>query len=173
MAADTVALQYQDKDVEFEKSTSLLALRARAGMADAMQEDIDLVSSGASGAGQRNIGTFDIIELISPAGGIEQVLDWLRARPSVAVATHVFHIKNDPALFVPNGNIHLVFEENVTGHRQQAILTRYRLQAIEARGGGDFLVTITTGSKNPIATAAALQKEAIITLAEPEFASAG
>lgn len=57
------------------------------------------------------------------------------------------------------------------GYGQQAILSQYRLQAIETRGAGNFLVSITSGSKNPIATTAALQQETGIDLAEPEFAA--
>jgi hypothetical protein len=64
-----------------------------------------------------------------------------------------------------------VFESGVKGHEQQAMLSQYRLQAVETRGAGDFLVSITSGSKNPIATAAALQQEPGVAVAEPEIAA--
>jgi hypothetical protein len=51
------------------------------------------------------------------------------------------------------------------------MLSQYRLQAVETRGAGDFLVSITSGSKNPIATAAALQQEPGVAVAEPEIAA--
>ncbi|MGI9508645.1 MAG: hypothetical protein ACR2QJ_04765, partial [Geminicoccaceae bacterium] len=90
----------------------------------------------------------------------------------IAAATHVFRVQGENALIVPNGYVHLLFERHVAGHEQQAMLTRYRLQIIEQGGDGTYLVRITSGSKNPLATAAALQAEPGVSLAEPEFVDA-
>ncbi|MGI9419194.1 MAG: hypothetical protein ACR2RA_15295 [Geminicoccaceae bacterium] len=170
--ADTVALRYQNRDVVFEKSRALIAVRARAGMATAMHADIDSVAEAGVSAPRRTIGAFDVVTLRPSMTGLEQTLDWLRARPSVAAASHVFTIRGEAALKVPDGHLHLRFAPTVPGHEQQAVLTRYRLQAIEERGNGDYLVRITSGSKNPLATSAALQAEPGIALAEPEFVEA-
>lgn len=156
----------------FEKSPSLIAVRARAGMAAAMEADIGSIGL-ADRARRRSVGAFEVIELRPSLVGIEQDLDWLRSRPAVAAASHVFSIRGQAALMVPDGHVHVQFERAVPGHEQQVILTRYRLQAIEQRGDGDYLVRITIGSKNPIATAAALQIEPSVKLAEPEFAETG
>lgn len=170
--ADTVALCYRNRDVVFEKSTKLIAVRARAGMAAAMQTDVDSIAIGRGSAGRLTIGAFEVVELQPSAAGLEQNLDWLRARPSVAAASHVFEIKGQTALMVPDGHVHLLFDDSVSGHQQRAVLTRFRLQVIEERGRGDYLVRITQGSKNPLATAAALQAEPGVLLAEPEFVDA-
>ena len=61
------------------------------------------------------------------------------------------------------------FDGSLTGHAEQVLLTRYRLQATERRGGGYYLVRVTSGSSNPLTTAAALQAEPSVILAEPEF----
>lgn len=167
--ADAITLLFRKKSVTFEKSAHLVAARARAGMSEAMQDDIDVMTVGKTGAKRGWHGAFELIELNAPKEAIEQHLDWLRGRPAVAVASHVFHVANSPEPYVPTGKIHVIFETGVLGHEQQTILSQYRLQAVEARGSGDFLVTVTTGSKNPIATAAALQQEAGIAFAEPEF----
>lgn len=169
---DTVALRYRDQDVVFEKSATLIAIRARAGMVAALEADIDPMTAGKASTRRRVVGAFEVIELRPSANGIEQDLDWLRARPSVAAATHVFRIQGETALIVANGHLHLRFERPVPGHEQQAVLSRYRLQVIEQRGDGDYLVRITSGSKNPLNTAAALQAEPGVSLAEPEFVDA-
>ena len=170
---DTVALRYRDRDVVFEKSATLIAARARAGMVAAMEADIDTMAINDASTRRQAVGAFEVVELRLSASGVEQDLDWLRARPSVAAETHVFRIQGETALIVPNGYLHLRFERHVAGHVQQATLNRYRLQMIEQRGDGDYLLRITSGSKNPLVTAAALQAEAGVALAEPEFVDAG
>jgi hypothetical protein len=167
--ADSIRLRYQNRDVVFDKSTELVAVRARAGMAAAMQADIDRIAKTNGPSRRRTIGAFEVVELRPSAAGLDQDLDWLRAQPSVAAASHVFMIRGQTALMVPSGHVELQFDVAVAGHEQQAVLTRYRLQAVEQRGKGSYLVSITSGSKNPLATAAALQAEPGISLAEPEF----
>ena len=171
--ADSFVLRYQNQDVVFEKSGILIAVRARAGMADAMQADVDRIAASNATPHQQAIGAFDVVELRSSTAGLEQDLDWLRARPSVAVASHVFVMQGKDALMVPNGHVRLLFGGSLSGHEEQTVLIRYRLQVIEQRGNGEYLVRITSGSKNPLATAAALQAEPGVSLAEPEFVDAG
>lgn len=166
--ADSIALRYRNRDVVFEKSRTLIAARARAGMGAAMQTDIDAIALPA--ARPLTIGAFDLIELRPSAAGLEQDLDWLRGRPAVAVASHVFTLAGGTAPMVPNGHIELLFASGVPGHVQQAILSHHRLQVIEQRGQGSYLVSMTSGSRNPIVTAASLQAEPGVLLAEPEFA---
>ena len=170
IVTDSIALRYRNRNVVFEKSTKLIAVRARAGMAAAMQADVDSIAATNGSAPHQTVGAFEVVELRSLPGGIEQNLDWLRARPSVAAASHVFMIKGNNALMVPDGHVRLLFDGGFSGHEQQAVLSRYRLQTIEQRGNGHYLVRITSGSKNPLLTAAALQAETGVSLAEPEFA---
>lgn len=168
--ADTVALRYRNRDVVFVKSETLIAIRARAGMADAMQADIDRVVIVEGATPRQTVGAFEVAELRQSKAGFEQDLDWLRGRPSVAAASHVFVIKGKTFLMIPDGHVELLFDGSLSTHEEQAVLTRYRLQVIEQRGDGAYLVRITSGSKNPLQTAAALQAEPGISLAEPEFA---
>lgn len=167
--ANAITLRFQGNEVDFFKNDELAAVRARAGMEAAMRDEIELIAPGHRQTKVHMIGAFEIINLASSVNDIEQDLDWLRSRPAVAVATHVFQIETTESPYVPTSNIHLIFKSHLTGHEQQAILNQYRLQATETRGSGDFLVSITAGSRNPIATAAALQKEPNVDLAEPEF----
>ncbi len=169
--AVAITLRYQGTEIDFEKSDRFVAIRARAGMADAMHDDIEVIAPGNGGVQIRKVGAFEVIDLTSSKNDIEQDLDWLRSRPAVAAASHVFHDQSTKRVYVPTGNIHLVFAGGTPAHQHQALLSQYRLQAIETRGSGDFLVSITTGSKNPIATASALQSETGVDLAEPEFAA--
>ncbi len=167
--ANAITLQFQGRRVDFVKNEKLAAVRARAGMETAMRDEIDVIIPGERPTQARMIGAFEIIDLAGSGNDIEQDLDWLRSRPAIAVATHVFQIDSMESLYVPTGNIHLILKSQLAGHRQQALLNQYRLQTIETRGSGDFLVSITAGSKNPITTAAALQQEPMVDLAEPEF----
>ncbi len=167
--ADSIRLRYQNRDVVFEKSVKLVAVRARAGMEAAMHADVDRIAVTIGSGHRQTVGAFEVIELRPSAAGFDQDLDWLRARPSVAAASHVFMIRGQTALMVPSGHVELQFDTSLAGHEQQAILTRYRLQAVEQRGKGSYLVSITSGSKNPLVTAAALQTEPGISIAEPEF----
>ena len=170
--ADTVALRYRGRDVVFEKSTKLIAVRARAGMAAAMQAEVDSIAVVNRSTGRRRVGAFEVVELRPSATGHEQDLDRLRARPSVAAASHVFTMRGKTTLMVPDGHVRLLFDSAVSSHERQTVFTRYRLQAIEERGHGHYLVRITSGSKNPLATAAALQAEPGVAQAEPEFVDA-
>ncbi len=172
--ADTVTLRYRSQDVVFEKSATLVAVRARAGMAADLEADVGSITVTSGSASRQTIGAFEVVELRTPLpGDLERNLDWLRARPSVAAASHVFIIRGKhQSLMVPDGHVVLMFENGLPGHEQQALMTRYRLQIIEQRGNGEYLVRITSGSKNPLATAAKLQAESGVALAEPEFAGA-
>ena len=168
--ADTVALRYRNRNVVFVKSETLIAIRARAGMDDAMQADIDRMVVTDETTTRQAVGAFEVVELRQSKAGFEQDLDWLRGRPSVAAASHVFVIKGKTILMVPDGHVQLLFDGSLSSREEQTVLARYRLQVIEQRGDGDYLVRITSGSKNPLRTAAALQTEPGISLAQPEFA---
>lgn len=172
--ADNIALRYRNRDIVFEKSRSLIAVRARAGMAAAMHADVNTIARAKGPTPHQTIGAFEVFDLQATAGGLERDLDWLRSRPSVAAASHVYTIRGAAgALIVPSGHIELRFAAHVSGHEQQALIGRYRLQEIEKRGQGRYLVSVTGGSKNPLGTAAALQGEPGVLLAEPEFVDAG
>jgi hypothetical protein len=171
MLAAVITLRYQGKDVVFEKSDRLVAVWARAGMVDAMHDDIERIAPGNGRTRAALADAFEVVDLGASGDAINRNLDWLRSRAAVAAATHVFRMGAAGIGYVPTGKIHLVFESGVKGHEQQAMLSQYRLQAVETRGAGDFLVSITSGSKNPIATAAALQQEPGVAVAEPEIAA--
>jgi len=166
--ADIVLLRYGNREAVFEKSARLIAIRARAGMETAMFADIIAIKAMLPSQ-RRAADDFEIVDMKTTDRDLEQDLDWLRARPSVAAASHVFQIEGEKGLVIPNGHLRLLFKPDIDGHRHQVVLAQYRLQRVEIRGKGEYLVRITTGSKNPIMTAAALQAEADIALAEPEL----
>ncbi len=142
--ASAITLQFQGKDVDFEKSDQWVAVRARAGMIDALHEDIELIAPGSNQSQPHMVGTFEIIDLARSRSGIEQDLDWLRARPAVASATHVFHIGPTKDVLIPTGDLLLTFAPHLRPHRQQVILSQYRLQVIETRGAGDVMPNLNT-----------------------------
>ncbi len=169
--AGAIKSQYLGKCIDLEKSDLLVAVRARAGMSKDMHDDLEKIAPENLRKGSRVVGAFEVVDLTPSKNNIEKDLDWLRSRPSVAAASHVFHSQSKNKIYVPTGNIHLVFVDQCSARQQQAVFSQFRLQVIEARGSKDFLVSITSGSKNPIVTASALQQESGVGFAEPEFAA--
>ncbi len=167
----TITLQYLGRDIRLEKSDQLVAVRARAGMDGAMFEELEVIAPGSADNRHRQAGAFEVVDLTRSKNGIEQDLDWLRSRPSVAAASHVFLGVSGSGVYVPTGNIHMIFSDQASPTRQQATFNQFRLQVIEVRGERDFLMSITSGSKNPVATASALEREAGVDQADPEFAA--
>ena len=88
--AAAITLQYRGKDIQFEKSDQLVAVRARAGMNKRMHEDLESIAPGTLQMQARLIGSFEVVNLTPSENDIDQDLDWLRSRPSVAAASHVF-----------------------------------------------------------------------------------
>ena len=107
--ADAVNLRYKNRDVVFEKNDRLVAVRPRAGMAKALAADLDAITIDKQSPRYEELSKFNVVELRPSTAGIDPALDWLRARPSVAAASHVFMIQGCDALMVPEGHIRLLF----------------------------------------------------------------
>ena len=73
IVTDTIALRYRNRNVVFEKSTKLIAVRARAGMAAAMQADVDSIAATNGSAPRQTVGAFEVVELRSLSVDIEQI----------------------------------------------------------------------------------------------------
>ena len=123
--AAAITLQYQGKSTHFEKSDQLVAVRARAGMVEEMHEDLESIAPGVLQMQARSVGSFEVVNLTRSENDIDQDLDWLRSRPSVAAASHVFQQHSNDNVYVPTGNIHLTFTDKVSAHQQQGIFHQF------------------------------------------------
>ncbi len=104
--------------------------------------------------------------------GIDQKLDLLRARPDVAVGTHVWNFEGeDDTPFVPTGNLYVEFDLKADEAKQREILESLHLSIKEIVGTGAFRVSVTPASPNPIRCAMDLQKNKLVRVAEPELAT--
>jgi subtilisin family serine protease len=130
---------------------------------------------GAQRASRRGVAPPPVLEgfeMVSAARGIDKKLDQLRARPEVAVGTHVWTLNGDEtAPLIPTGNLYIEFIVDSDIGEQHALLDRLFLSIKEAVAEGAFRVCASPQSPNPIKCAIALQKSKIVLVAEPEFAT--
>ena len=88
---DGLTLRYKSRNIIVEKCSDLIAVRARAGMAAAMQSHIQAIAPAAP-AGQRPmIGSFEIVSLPRLTARVE-------ARPRLA-ARPVFRLRQRAMFF--------------------------------------------------------------------------
>lgn len=112
-------------------------------------------------------------EMVTSKRGIDKKLDSLREQPDVAVGTHVWHMEGeDDTPFIPTGNLYLEFVAGSDEAKQQEILEKYGLSIKEVVGAGAYRVSVTPLSPNPIKCAMELQRNKLVAVAEPEFATA-
>ena len=111
-------------------------------------------------------------EMVSAARGLDKKLDQLRARPEIAVGTHVWTLNGEEAApLIPTGNLYIEFIADSDIEAQQALLDSLFLSIKEVVAEGAFRVCASPQSPNPIKCAITLQKRKIVLVAEPEFAT--
>ncbi|MCC7507005.1 MAG: S8 family serine peptidase [Saprospiraceae bacterium] len=111
-------------------------------------------------------------EVVRSKRGIDQKLDQLRARPDVAVGTHVWNFDGeDDTPFVPTGNLYVEFDPKASAEKQREILETLHLNIKEIVGTGAYRVSVTPASPNPMRCAMDLQKNKLVRVAEPELAT--
>ncbi|MFN8304998.1 MAG: S8 family serine peptidase [Saprospiraceae bacterium] len=112
-------------------------------------------------------------EVVRSKRGIDKKLDQLRARPEVAVGTHVWNFDGqDDTPFIPTGNLYVEFDTNrASADKQREILEALHLNIKEVVGTGAYRVSVTPASPNPIRCALDLQKNKLVRVAEPELAT--
>lgn len=162
-------LKIGGEPVKLCKAKRMVGIRPRSDMRrmfdDALQSDVSV------GKLKRKVhlGSFDIVELLDEDA--DAWLDKRRAGTDVDVGTHVFHTSDDGVPFVPTGEIYIEFDPSLDAESESALLAKYQLEVIEARDGHNFVARVTSGSRNPVATAEALAREARVQVAEPDLAT--
>lgn len=111
-------------------------------------------------------------EMVQSKRGIDQKLDQLRAQPEVTVGTHVWNVDGEEDIpFVPTGNLYVEFDPKADAEKQQELLDALHLNIKEIVGTGAYRVGVTPDSPNPVKCAMQLQKNKLVRVAEPEFAT--
>lgn len=111
-------------------------------------------------------------ELVTAKRGIDQKLDALRQQLDVAVGTHVWNMEGDEDVsFIPTGNLYIEFIADSDVLKQQELLEKMGLSIKEVVSPGAYRASVTPLSPNPIKCAMELQKDKMVLVAEPEFAT--
>jgi subtilisin family serine protease len=115
-------------------------------------------------------GELEGFSMISAKSGVDKKLDKFRALPEVSNGTHVYTIddKKD-APFVPTGNIYIEFKSKADKTQQMALFEALHLSVKEVVDTGAYRVAVTPLSPNPIKCVISLQKNKLISIAEPEL----
>ena len=116
--------------------------------------------------------SIETFEVVSSKRGIGQKLDKLRDQPDVAVGTHIWNVEGEEDIpFIPTGNLYIEFKPGSDEQKQLEILENLGLSIKEVVGPGAFRVSVTPQSPNPVKCAVDLQKNKLVAVAEPEFAT--
>lgn len=111
-------------------------------------------------------------EVVSSKRGIDQKLDKMRQQPEVAVGTHVWTVEGEEDTpFIPTGNLYIEFVADADALKQRELLEKYGLSIVEVVAQGAYRVSVTPLSPNPVKCAVELQKNKLVLVAEPEFAT--
>lgn len=164
-------IRYGDSELELEKSDRYIAVRPTGGME--RQFAAALASAQPTRQLQNTLGGFVILDVEQSPQSMEETLNALRARPSVAAGTHVYHTSADDVPFVPTGQLFVAFKAGTTPEQCQKLLADQQLQIVEAHSDRELVVQVTPESANPIKAAAALQDSPLVEIAEPDLASPG
>ncbi len=163
-----LTFNYGGEEVTIHKSTSMVAVKKKPTTGTKKKSTTDDIETTTK------IGSFDIVT--SKRKGeksIEKALDKLRGHEDTAVGTHVYHFEENGTdhPLVPNGKLYIVFYEAVTDEREDEILASLHLAVREKRGRGEYIVSTTSESPNPIKCAVALQQMPEVSIAEPSLVS--
>jgi subtilisin family serine protease len=172
---DPVTLTLGGRTVTLQRSTRLIGVRPKPGREAGASRAVAAITGAAADppALGADLGGFRLVEVGAlPPAKLDAQLDMLRAEPDLQVGTHVFHLgAGNTVPFVPTGEILVSFRPGTPVQERQSILDRHGLRVLEGRGENDVLAHTTPRSSNPVTTAARLQAEPSVSLAEPDLAT--
>lgn len=178
---DDVVLRIGRRDLTFTKSVRFVGVEPRSAMST-------LAFLPPSDGGDRPLfGDFRLVDLdasspmpaslLLPAPDessvgrrrrMESFVDGVRK--AGGVATHVYHTSDDQVPFVPTGRLFVRLRDGTSEAERQAIFQRAGLILLTMRHGFSIL-QVTSASLNPMKTAAALQRDARVEIAEPDLST--
>lgn len=109
-------------------------------------------------------------EIVTAKRGLDSKLDKLRAQPDVSVGTHVWIVnEEDDSGLIPTGNLYIEFEPGTDYDKQMEVLQSFGLNIRQVVGPEAYRLSTTPDSPNPVKCAMLLQRNRLISIAEPEF----
>lgn len=120
----------------------------------------------SKGKTAERVENFEVIK----SRNLDKKLDELRAKPEVAVGTHVWNVgEGEDNPFIPTGNLYIEFKPGTDDEKQRALMDELHLNIFEVVHADAYRVSVTPSSPNPIKCVMLLQKQKIVLVAEPEF----
>jgi uncharacterized protein YraI len=109
-------------------------------------------------------------EIVTAKRGLDSKLDKLRAQPDVSVGTHVWILNDeDDNGLIPTGNLYVEFQPGTDYDKQMAVLQEFNLNIRQVVSPEAYRLSTTPDSPNPVKCAMLLQKNKLVSVAEPEF----
>ncbi len=109
-------------------------------------------------------------EIVTAKRGLDSKLDKLRAQPDVSVGTHVWIVnEEDDSGLIPTGNLYIEFQPGTDYDKQMAVLQEFGLNIRQVVGPEAYRLSTTADSPNPVKCAVLLQRNRLVSIAEPEF----
>lgn len=150
--------QFGGEEISLSKSKTQVAVRFNPGMK---------VKPKRKTAPNEQVRDF---EIVTAKSGIDAKLDALRARPDVSVGTHVWLVdEGDDSGLIPTGQLYIEFKAGTAYEKQMAVLDEYALNIRQVVSPEAYRVSTTPESPNPVKCAMLLQKNRLVSVAEPEF----
>lgn len=151
-------LKYGGQEISLSKSKTRAAVRYNAGMKRSSRRKSDPTEKVRD------------FEIVKTSRGLDSKLDKLRARPDVAVGTHIWVLDNeDNAGLIPTGMLYVEFKGGTSYEKQMEVLDELGLNVRQVVNPEAYRVEVTPRSPNPVKCAVLLQRKRNVTIAEPEF----
>ncbi|MEZ4886623.1 MAG: S8 family serine peptidase [Chitinophagales bacterium] len=163
-----LTLNYGGQPVTFQKSLTTYAVKTKNGEELPKSRNVDAPKT-------EKMGAFTLVE-VSPepasrgvSNDVEAALDEARQTPNVSVGTHVFYVNEAKSPLIPTGVVHVIFSTDSDKASNLVLLESHHLNIIETIADNEFITQLTPASANPLKVALALQNEAEVAVAEPDF----
>jgi subtilisin family serine protease len=167
--AKSYSLTIGGSKVKLSRSDTQIAVRPNVGMAQSMNNRIRSIGRRAPVERRGRLEGFEIIDIEASPKELSRARASLRGTASVNQEVPVYHTSKDRVPFVPVGTIYLSFEPGVSNDAKQSILDTHTLELVASEPNGFLTVRVTKAGTDAVEVAAALQREAGVSMAEPDL----
>jgi subtilisin family serine protease len=168
-----VRLNYGVASFELRRSEQFVAVRSVGSPAELSPNGAELGFPRTRLSEHSRIGNYAVLEIEAGQAQIANEQRAIRESAPRGTVADVYHSSADMVAFVPTGTIYLEFEHGVPDSSKNELMARHGLAVARTERDGAVTLRVTEGSKNAVETSAALQKEPIVKVAEPDLATEG
>lgn len=164
---------YGSSEISLVKNQHLFALKAKANKKENLMASM---KTSLPGSQESELGDYILVDLENAevdSRDVESSLDSVRRNSSVDLGTHVYNTPGSEGVFIPTGEIYVIFDENASLNDCQSLVDQLHLEFVKTKGERKFIVKITPDSENPIKSTISLQQSPLVSVAEPDLATPG